>query len=88
MGSPVPQVQQVLEEAAKKELAWLHAYWKPRLPFDRAYLEVLSNYQKVDPKEYCQSLETFLNGAKHLVPEEIWLQRPVIRHPDLTLKTS
>ncbi|CAK1366384.1 unnamed protein product [Cercospora beticola] len=79
---PALTAQQVLEDGARKEIAWLRAHGKPRLPFDRGYREMFS-YDKVDPREHTASLEKFLKIAAYIVPEEDWLDKPVIRHPDL-----
>ncbi|USW56979.1 Putative protein kinase domain, aminoglycoside phosphotransferase [Septoria linicola] len=73
---------EVLQHTAEKELAWLRKFAKPRLAFDRVYREMLG-YQRVDPLEHIQSLEMFLKLASHIVPEQKWLQRPTLRHPDL-----
>lgn len=75
--------QQVLENGAKKEIAWLQAHAKPRLPFDREYREMFG-YKKVDPAHHVASLEKFLKVAAYIVPKDDWLHKPVIRHPDLT----
>lgn len=73
---------EVLERGARKELAWLHAYGKPRMPFDREFREMFNN-AKVDPGEHVDNLHMFLKAAAYAVPHEAWLNKPVIRHPDL-----
>ncbi|KAF3484439.1 protein kinase subdomain-containing protein [Arthroderma uncinatum] len=73
---------QCMEAVAKKELAWLKSYAKPRFPFERAYREA-TNYQKSAPEEYIKTLEKYLKIAPCLVPKDKGLQRPVLRHPDL-----
>ncbi|RMZ27187.1 hypothetical protein D0859_08744, partial [Hortaea werneckii] len=80
---PAMTCQQVLQGGAKKELAWLHSHGKPRLPFDREYREMF-NYEKVNPEEHIRTLEKYLKVTSHTVPVEEWLQKPVIRHPDLS----
>ncbi|KAH9834716.1 26S protease regulatory subunit 4 [Teratosphaeria destructans] len=82
MRRPAMTSQQVLEDGAKKEIEWLRAYGKPRLPFDREYREMF-NDRPVDPNEHLRNLEEFLKVAAYLVPGEDWLNQPVIRHPDL-----
>ncbi|KAI7109973.1 hypothetical protein KC343_g10182 [Hortaea werneckii] len=72
-----------LDVSRSPELAWLHSYGKPRLPFDREYCEMF-NYEKVNPDEHIRTLEKFVQVAAHTVPAEEWLRKPVIRHPDLS----
>ncbi|PPJ52072.1 hypothetical protein CBER1_10035 [Cercospora berteroae] len=81
--NPATTAQQVLEDGAKKEIAWLQARAKPRLPFDREYREMFG-YENVDPAHHAASLGKFLKVAAYIVPKDHWLQQPVIRHPDLT----
>ncbi|KAM5453108.1 hypothetical protein MaudCBS49596_002884 [Microsporum audouinii] len=73
---------QCMEAAAKKELAWLKSYAKPRFPFERGYREA-TNYQKSAPEEYSETLEKYLKIIPYLVPHDKGLQRPILRHPDL-----
>lgn len=54
---------EVLQGAAAKEMAWLRAYDRPRLPYDRVYRDI-TNYQKSDPQEHLQNLESY----KQIVP--------------------
>lgn len=63
-------------------MAWLRKYATPRLPFDRVYRDI-TGYQKTEPQEHYQDLETYLKIADRLVPNEGWLNRPTFRHPDL-----
>ncbi|KAH0842096.1 phosphotransferase family protein [Fonsecaea pedrosoi] len=65
-----------------KELAWLKAFGRPRLPFQRAYRECM-NYEKSQPEEHAESLEKYMRLAPYLVPSEPRFHRPVLRHPDL-----
>ncbi|RMZ75960.1 hypothetical protein DV737_g5059, partial [Chaetothyriales sp. CBS 132003] len=73
---------QVLSRVADKELAWLKAFGRPRLPFERAYRECM-NYRESRPKEHVKSLENYLKIAPYLVPHETRFHRPILRHPDL-----
>ena len=73
---------QLLSCVAAKELAWLKAFGRPRLPFERAYHECL-NYQKSQPEQHIESLEKYMRMAPFLVPRETRFHRPVLRHPDL-----
>jgi hypothetical protein len=73
----------VVESVARKELAWLRAYGKPRLPFDRVHREI-TNYQKSESGERVENLLVYLRVARHLVPNDAWLHKPTLRHPDLT----
>ncbi|GIZ47268.1 hypothetical protein CKM354_001036500 [Cercospora kikuchii] len=82
MRGPALTAQQVLGDGARKEIAWLRAHGKPRLPFGREYREMFG-YEKVDPREHIASLEQFLTVAAYIVPKEEWLHKPVLRHPDL-----
>ncbi|KAI7266089.1 hypothetical protein KC345_g8285 [Hortaea werneckii] len=80
---PAMTCQQVLQGGVKKELGWLHSHGKPRLPFDREYCEMF-NYERVNPEGHMRTLEKYLKITSHTVPVEEWLQKPVIRHPDLS----
>ena len=73
---------QVLSCVATKELTWLKAFGRPRLPFERAYRECM-NYQKALPEEHIESLDKYLKIAPFLVPQEARFHRPFLRHPDL-----
>ncbi|KAI1932580.1 hypothetical protein LOZ65_000569 [Ophidiomyces ophidiicola] len=73
---------QCMEAVAKKELAWLKSYAKPRFLFERAYREA-TNYQKSAPQEYIETLEQYLKIVPYLIPKDKGLQRPILRHPDL-----
>lgn len=67
-----------------REIAWLQAFGKPRLPFDHVHRDI-TNYQPSNPNGHMQSLSTYLKVASPLVPNEEWLRKPIIRHSDLTL---
>ncbi|KAM0717867.1 hypothetical protein Q7P37_006199 [Cladosporium fusiforme] len=73
---------EVLSLPATKEMAWLRKFGKPRLPFDRVYRDI-TEYQKSNPEDHYNNLEIYLQHAARLVPNEDWLNRPTIRHPDL-----
>lgn len=73
---------QLLSRVAEKELAWLKAFGRPRLPFERAYRECM-NYEKSSPEEHIDSLEKYLRIAPYLVPRETRFHKPILRHPDL-----
>ncbi|KAK4544251.1 hypothetical protein LTR36_004461 [Oleoguttula mirabilis] len=72
----------VLQAAAEKESKWLRKYGRPRYPVDRVYREFIG-YQKSQPQEHLENLERYLQTAPHLVPAEVWLHKPTLRHPDL-----
>ncbi|KIX92545.1 uncharacterized protein Z520_11721 [Fonsecaea multimorphosa CBS 102226] len=73
---------QLLSCIAAKESAWLAAFGRPRLPFERAYRECL-NYEKSRPEEHIESLDKYVRLAPYLVPREPRFHRPILRHPDL-----
>jgi hypothetical protein len=80
---PSTSALDVLQQAARKEIAFLQHFGRPRYPFDRCYRDI-TNFQKSDPQEHRQNLERFLRVAPHLIPSEAWLSRPTLRHPDLS----
>ncbi|RMZ77403.1 hypothetical protein DV738_g4429, partial [Chaetothyriales sp. CBS 135597] len=67
---------------ATKELSWLKAFGRPRLPFERTYRECMG-YKKSQPEEHIESLEKYVKVAPYLVPTEARFHRPILRHPDL-----
>ncbi|RMZ92588.1 hypothetical protein DV736_g142, partial [Chaetothyriales sp. CBS 134916] len=73
---------QALSCVAAKELAWLKAFGRPRLPFERAYRDCM-NYQKSRPEEHIESLEKYLRIAPYMVPQGARFHRPILCHPDL-----
>lgn len=73
---------EVYTSVADRELAWLRAHGKPRMPFEREYREMF-NYDGVDPEEHVKALESFRRVAAYLVPSEEWQLKPTLRHPDL-----
>lgn len=52
------------------------------MPFDRLYRDI-TEFRKSEPSEHIESLERYIEVAKHLVPKESWSWRPTLRHPDL-----
>ncbi|KAF1917508.1 kinase-like domain-containing protein [Ampelomyces quisqualis] len=74
--------RRVLQTHAEKELAWIRAYGRPHLPFERAYRETF-DYKKQDPEEHAKSLRDYIRLVPHLVPTSSRLNLPVLRHPDL-----
>ncbi|KZF25763.1 kinase subdomain-containing protein [Xylona heveae TC161] len=79
---PSMSAVEVLQRAAAKEMAWLRAYGKPRLPFERVHRDI-TNYEKSNPQEHLHNLEKYMQVAAQLAPKDRWLHRPIIRHPDL-----
>ncbi|RMZ77268.1 hypothetical protein DV738_g4502, partial [Chaetothyriales sp. CBS 135597] len=74
---------QLMEAVARKELAWLRQFGRPRFPFHRHHREFL-DYKKSSPDEHIKHLEMYLQVSSHLVPKaQPALLRPTIRHPDL-----
>lgn len=73
---------QLLSRVAEKELAWMKAFGRPCLPFERAYRECM-NYERSSPEEHADSLKKYLKIASYLVPQEARFHKPVLRHPDL-----
>lgn len=63
-------------------MAWLQGHGRQRFTFERVYREMF-DYKKVEPSEHLRNLESFLRVAAHLVPEDEWLHKPTLRHPDL-----
>lgn len=80
---PTKTSTNVLQNAAEKEIAFLHHFGKPRLPYERTYRDI-TNFQKSDPLEHLENLHLFLQVCPHLVPSDQWLQRAMLRHPDLS----
>ena len=79
----VLQAVHAFTAGAIKELAWLNAYARPRLPFVIPHRE-LHDYQKVSPADHITSVEKYLQIAPHLVPiGDEYLLRPTLSHPDL-----
>lgn len=74
-----------LTAGATKEIAYLEKFGKPLAPFQRLRREV-HNYQPQSHLEHIQNLKKYLAIAPHLIssaPNDKYLHRPVIRHPDL-----
>ena len=81
-GCPDSTPVQLLSCVAAKESAWLKAFGRPRLPFERAYRECM-NYENSRPEEHIESLENYVRIVPYLVPSEPRFHRPILRHPDL-----
>ncbi|PPJ57908.1 hypothetical protein CBER1_09945 [Cercospora berteroae] len=79
---PAFTAAEIYTNVANRELAWLRAHGKPRMPFEREYREMF-NYDRVDPEEHVKTLQNFVKVAAHLVPSEDWQLKPTLRHPDL-----
>ncbi|KAI4696051.1 uncharacterized protein J4E88_000223 [Alternaria novae-zelandiae] len=73
----------VLRSHAKKELAWIRKYGRPRHPFYREYAESFG-YKKQDPQDHVHSLGDYIRLVPHLVPNDATLHSPTLRHPDLS----
>ncbi|KAF7506025.1 hypothetical protein GJ744_012272 [Endocarpon pusillum] len=74
---------EVLEAVGKRELLWLEKFGRPRYPQESIYRPVY-DYQKVEPEVQRKSLEDYLKIARFLVPDNEEMNRPTIRHPDLS----
>ncbi|KAF2824074.1 hypothetical protein CC86DRAFT_447630 [Ophiobolus disseminans] len=67
-----------------RELAWIHKFGRHRYPFHRQHREAF-RYEKQDLKVHANSLESYLQVAPYLVPTDLELHSPVLRHPDVQL---
>ena len=74
--------EDTLVAGAKKELAQMVQYARPRFPFGRLYRE-FRNYNKADPTEHITSLKNYIQIAPFLIPKDRESHRPIIRHSDL-----
>lgn len=66
---------------AKKELARMVQYARPRFPFERMYGE-FRNHNKADPTEHITSLKNYIQIAPFLIPKDRESHWPIIRHTD------
>ncbi|KAK2738840.1 hypothetical protein FQN55_000396 [Onygenales sp. PD_40] len=73
----------LLTEVGQRELQWLHKFGRPRYPREPLYRELYNN-QKVDPTTQIANLEDYVQVARYLVPPRDDLNRPTLRHPDLS----
>ncbi|OJD22272.1 hypothetical protein ACJ73_06381 [Blastomyces percursus] len=73
----------LLKAVGNRELIWLQKYGQRRFPREPLYREFY-NYQKVDPQVQINSLTDYLKVAPHIAPEGKELNKPTIRHPDLS----
>lgn len=72
-----------MRAGAERELAWARQYARPRYPYERLHREIY-NYQKVSPEDHISNLCDYLKIAEHIAPSpENYLNRPIIRDPDL-----
>ncbi|THU92318.1 hypothetical protein K435DRAFT_800562 [Dendrothele bispora CBS 962.96] len=79
---PYKSVESALVGAANKELAYLHEFGQPLLPFQRIRRESYQ-YREQSPSDHIDSLKRYLQIAPSLVPKEPSLNQFRIRHPDL-----
>ncbi|KAF2500404.1 kinase-like protein [Lophium mytilinum] len=76
---------QAFHAVGKKELAWTERFAKPRRHYEPLYRQV-HGYDKLPYKPHIEALHKYLEMAKWLgYPEENYLNRPVLRHPDLSM---
>jgi hypothetical protein len=75
--------QEVLSAIGQRELRWLRQFGEPRYPREPLYREFYGK-QKVDPRPQVVNLENYLKVAPHMVPSQDNLNKPTIRHPDLS----
>jgi Phosphotransferase enzyme family len=73
----------LLEAVAKRELLWLRKFGRPRYPQNPVY-RLLYDYEKVEPDSQIKSLQNYLKIARFLVPDDREMNRPTIRHSDLS----
>ncbi|KAJ5568609.1 hypothetical protein N7450_011095, partial [Penicillium hetheringtonii] len=73
-----------LTAGASKEIKYLEEFGKPLVPFQRLRRELYA-YKPQSHLEHLQNLKKYLAIAPYLIPTgpNTYLQRPVIRHPDL-----
>lgn len=66
----------------ERELAWIKAYGKPRLPYERLYRDIYY-FSHIPPDGHVKNLEDYLALAPCLgFRDGTSLNRPVLRHPD------
>ena len=80
---PGASSRDVLEEAGRRESAWLKSNGKPSIPREPFYRE-LYGHQEVDPNQHLRSLSEYLSIACYLIPDDGEMTRPTLRHPDLS----
>jgi Phosphotransferase enzyme family len=72
-----------LQAVGKRELAWLRKYGRPRFPQNPIY-KALYGHKKSDPAVQIRALKEYLRASQCIVPDDSCLNRPTLRHPDLS----
>jgi len=72
-----------MKSVGERELAWLQRFGKPQHPREPLY-RAFYDHQEVDPKIQEQSLRNYIRIGLLVVPPQAELNRPTIRHPDLS----
>lgn len=75
--------EEVVKAVGERELQWLQRFGQKRYPREPLYREFYG-HQKVDPQVQIGHLLNYLKLAPHIVPKELELSMPTIRHPDLS----
>lgn len=79
---PAIEPTAVMQRVAEREVSYLQRFGKPRFPYERHYRDI-THFEKSNPDTHIENLQLFRKVCPSLVPEEKWLQKPVLRHPDL-----
>ena len=74
---------QLLQAVGTRELAWLQEYGRPCFPQNPLHRE-LHEQKKSDPAIQIKALKDFLQVSPCIVPDKQGLNRPTLRHPDLS----
>ncbi|KAF1919121.1 phosphotransferase family protein [Ampelomyces quisqualis] len=80
---PWKTTKELLEAVGHRELTWLQKFGKRRFPREPLYREFYGR-QEVDPQVQVDSLMDYLKVAPHIIPDNLELCQPTIRHPDLS----
>ncbi len=72
-----------MKSVGQRELLWLQKYGQPRFPQNPAYRDLYQN-QKVTPDIQIKVLQDYLKIAQFIVPDDEEMNRPTIRHQDLS----
>ncbi|OJZ85600.1 hypothetical protein ASPFODRAFT_71411 [Aspergillus luchuensis CBS 106.47] len=72
----------IFRAVGERELTWAKAYAKPRLPYERLYREIYQ-FKRVSPDTHITDLANYLKMVPNLGYCNPFLDRPVMRHPDL-----
>jgi len=72
-----------LKAVGQRELIWLQKFGERRFPREPLYREFYGR-QKVDPQVQIDNLLDYLKVVPHIIPEGEELNKPTIRHPDLS----